>query len=94
MQFVVQMIDSPLDELDGDDDFEIIPKTQTFIDISQRVHDAIMLNISLKPLCSEDCRGLCPMCGANLNEGECDCTPDKTDERWDALKNLFDNQLE
>ena len=92
LQFVVQMIDIPPEKEDDedDDDFEIIPKSQTYIDIAQRVRDAIMLNIDLKPLCSENCKGLCPMCGVNLNESECECTPDKSDERWDTLKNLFE----
>jgi len=94
LQFVVQMIDSPQELESEDDDFEVIPKTQTNYDISQRVRDAVTLSLPLKPLCSEDCRGLCPMCGTNLNESTCDCTPDKTDERWDALKNLFDEQIE
>jgi uncharacterized protein len=95
LQFVIQMLDGTVDFEDEDyDDYEVIPKTQTVFDISQRVKDAIILSIPLKPLCSEDCKGLCPMCGANLNEGQCDCTPDKTDERWDALKNLFDEQVD
>jgi len=95
-QFVVQMIDLPEEQSEdnNDDDYEVIPKSQTFIDISQRVRDAILLNISLKPLCSDDCKGLCPMCGVNRNENDCECTPDKSDERWDVLKNLFDDRIE
>lgn len=95
MQFIAQMLEGPVEFEDEDnDDYEVIPKTQMTLDISQRVKDAIILSIPLKPLCTEDCLGLCPMCGANLNEGQCDCTPDKTDERWEALKNLFDEQVE
>lgn len=95
LQFVVQMIDSLVVDIDEDtDDFEMIPKSQTFIDISDRVRDSIVLKISMKPLCNEDCKGLCPMCGVNLNDSECDCMPDKKDERWDALKNLFNDQFE
>jgi len=93
-QFVVQMIDMNGDGEDAgdeDDDYELIPKSQSSLDISQRVRDAILLNISLKPLCSEDCQGLCLMCGVNLNESDCECLPDKSDERWDELKNLFDS---
>ncbi len=95
LQFVVQILESPLDVDDaGDEDFEVISKTETYLDISQRVRDAIVLSIPLKPLCTEDCKGLCSLCGANLNEGECECKPDKVDERWDALKNLFGDQIE
>jgi len=96
LQFVVQMLDTTLDVSsdDADDDYEVIPKTQSVCDVSQRIRDAIVLNIPLKPLCDEDCRGLCPMCGINLNEDDCDCTPDKADERWEALKDLFNEELE
>lgn len=95
LQFVVQILDSPIEvDNESDEDFEVISKTENFLDISSRVRDAIVLSLPLKPLCGEDCRGLCPMCGANLNDGDCDCTPDKSDERWDALKNLFGEQIE
>jgi uncharacterized protein len=39
--------------------------------------------------CRPDCKGLCPRCGANLNDGPCTCPPE-TDVRWDALKRLSD----
>lgn len=94
LQFVAQILDSPIDMPGDDEDFEVISKTQNILDISQRVRDAIVLAIPLKPLCSEDCKGLCPICGANLNDSECDCKPDRTDERWDALKDLFNEEIE
>ena len=43
------------------------------IDLAKRVRDAIFLAIPTFPLCSEDCKGLCPICGANLNKGSCQC---------------------
>jgi uncharacterized protein len=89
IQFVIQLLDSSEPQLSNDDDFVIIPKTTGEYDISERIRESIILELPLKPLCSDSCRGLCPMCGVNLNETECDCTPDKTDERWDALKQLF-----
>ena len=94
LQYVVQMLDPVPETSNDDDDFEIIPKAQSELDISQRVRESIILAIPIKPLCSDDCRGLCPMCGADLNENPCDCVPDKTDERWDVLKKLFDNQID
>ena len=93
LQFVVQMLDGPPPAND-DDDFEIIPKSQTELEIGQRVREGVILAIPIKPLCADDCRGLCPMCGTNLNESDCDCVPDKTDERWDVLKKLFKNQID
>ncbi|WP_027180347.1 DUF177 domain-containing protein [Maridesulfovibrio bastinii] len=41
-----------------------------------------------KPLCSEDCKGLCPECGADLNKGKCECKQDKGDPRLAVLRNL------
>lgn len=90
VQFVIQLLDVKESQHSDDDDFVILPKTSGDYDISDRIREAILLELPLKPLCSEDCRGLCPMCGVNLNETDCDCTPDKTDERWDSLKQLFD----
>lgn len=89
IQFVIQLLDTAEPEASDDDDFVIVPKTTGEFEIGARVREAILLDLPLKPLCSENCRGLCPMCGVNLNESECDCTPDKSDERWDSLKQLF-----
>jgi uncharacterized protein len=43
------------------------------IDITPLVRDTILLAVPIKPLCKPDCRGLCPHCGKNLNEGDCEC---------------------
>ena len=89
LQFVVQFLDVGGPEDTGDDDFVVLPKSAEDYDISDRVREAIILELPYKPLCKTDCKGLCPMCGQNLNEGQCDCTPDETDERWDTLRKLF-----
>ncbi|MFO7841307.1 MAG: DUF177 domain-containing protein, partial [Fidelibacterota bacterium] len=41
-----------------------------------------------KKLCSPDCKGLCPICGANLNHMNCSCKTENYDPRWDKLKEL------
>jgi uncharacterized protein len=46
----------------------------------------------LRLLCSEDCKGLCQKCGADLNHGKCNCPEHEPDPRWAALKKLFDNK--
>jgi len=89
VQFVVQFMDVGGPEDTGDDDFVVLPKTSEDYDISDRVRETIILELPYKPLCKVDCKGLCSMCGANLNETDCGCTQDKTDERWDALRELF-----
>ncbi len=57
------------------------------LDLTPLVHDAIMLDLPLAPLCREACAGLCPQCGADLNEGPCGCTA-PSDPRWATLDAL------
>ena len=45
------------------------------IDLTDNLREEIMLNYPLKPLCRPECRGLCPICGRNLNTGKCSCKP-------------------
>lgn len=56
------------------------------IDLEQPVRDAIILSMPMTPVCRPDCKGLCPRCGKDLNEEECDCTKRKIDPRWEALE--------
>jgi len=55
------------------------------IDLAPLVREAIMLELPLAPVCSPDCQGLCPTCGADLNDGPCGCAPTSVDPRWAAL---------
>ncbi|MTI61086.1 MAG: DUF177 domain-containing protein [Firmicutes bacterium] len=61
-------------------------------DISSILIEHILLIIPIKPICSQDCKGLCVQCGQNLNEGECDCEKDIIDPRMAKLKKLFDDK--
>ena len=58
------------------------------IDIDELVREQVILAIPVRVLCREDCRGLCPTCGADRNFKECGCESAETDPRWAALKNL------
>ena len=63
-------------ELNISNDFRLdypINKQDTSIDISDALREEIILDYPLKPLCSPACKGLCPECGKNLNEGQCNC---------------------
>lgn len=66
----------------------IFPGNQ-FFSIDNLVKEVILLNLPLKPLCSEDCKGLCPVCGANLNLSSCRCKKEKLDPRWEKLRDLL-----
>ena len=58
------------------------------IDVGELALNNLLLNLSTKYLCKDDCRGLCPKCGKDLNEGECDCDFVEIDPRWEKLKNF------
>lgn len=51
--------------------------------------EQLVLNIPMKPLCSEDCKGLCPKCGADLNVTQCNCAASEIDSRLAVLKQLL-----
>lgn len=58
------------------------------IDVSDLAREQILLNLPAQIFCSENCKGLCPKCGANLNQKTCDCETKEIDPRWANLKNL------
>jgi uncharacterized protein len=55
------------------------------IDISKELRDYALLSVPMKKLCSDDCKGLCPVCGQDLNIKECECPKGKVDPRWEPL---------
>ena len=59
------------------------------VELDEIVLNNIIVQIPLKHLCSEDCKGLCPNCGRNLNKGECQCDTRPTDPRFDILDKLL-----
>lgn len=62
------------------------------IDLTEAVRQYALMLVPMKPLCREDCAGLCPHCGRNLNLGPCDCAPEPLDPRWATLANLANKQ--
>jgi uncharacterized protein len=69
---------------------EMEDQSELFID--EIIIDNIILSLPMKVLCSDDCKGLCPQCGQNLNEGECDCEIDTIDPRLAKLKEFYDKK--
>ena len=70
---------------EDDENLIYIEHNEDSIDITKFVHDALLLSIPLKPVCSENCKGLCYICGIDLNESECGCNRNNDDPRWRAL---------
>ena len=62
--------------------------TGKVIDLDPIVREQVLLALPAYPVCNEGCKGLCPVCGANLNERECGCDRHVPDPRWAGLKNV------
>ena len=71
-----------------DEDYVFFEGDDIRVDVTSIVRQALALALPMKPLCQEDCRGLCSSCGVNLNETSCDCRQEKTDPRWEGLSGL------
>jgi uncharacterized protein len=56
--------------------------------LEDALREQVLLAVPLKALCRENCKGLCPHCGKNLNEDACSCADDLEDPRWGALKEI------
>jgi len=52
------------------------------------LREQVLLAVPLKAICHEDCKGLCPHCGKNLNQGSCSCNVTQEEPRWAALKDI------
>ena len=59
------------------------------LDLTEAVRQYLLIALPIKPLCDEDCAGLCPDCGEDLNKGPCDCPPREIDARWSELSKLL-----
>ena len=58
------------------------------LDVDEFVYSEVILDLPSKHLCNDDCKGLCPICGIDLNVNQCSCS-EPADPRWDALKELL-----
>ena len=58
------------------------------IELGDILLEQVLLALPMQRVCSSLCKGFCPVCGGNRNEVSCDCTAEKTDDRWGALRNL------
>jgi len=92
--------EAPLqEELREDDEIELIADTIDLfpihdreVDLHEAIQEQVLLALPPKPLCQVDCKGLCPGCGADLNQGACECTEKPMDPRFAALKGLKINK--
>jgi uncharacterized protein len=91
--FETAFIDKEEFETDSDvevnvEDLDVAPAEQGQIDLADVAREQILLFLPIQQFCREDCKGLCPKCGSNLNLIDCKCSDDEIDPRWEALKGL------
>jgi uncharacterized protein len=84
---------TPATRLTGEIELAPGDLTQSFyegneIDLTPLMIEQILIALPTRPLCGEECRGLCPQCGGNRNSVQCACAVESGDPRWSALRNL------
>lgn len=72
------------------DDTALLIDAQHILDLTEVVRQDLIISLPMQPLCSPECQGLCPRCGANLNEGPHVCEVEEIDPRWAALAQLLE----
>lgn len=75
-------------------DDELYPYEGEKLDLQEAFFDNLFLEMPMTTVCSETCKGLCPICGADLNRGQCDCQKSKIDARFSALESLLNDHKE
>ena len=90
MRVLFQRKQASEEELEAvaDEEYEILSPGTREIDLKDFIRAEIVLELPLRVYCSEDCKGLCPQCGSELNRELCTCEADRGDPRWAALGGL------
>jgi uncharacterized protein len=70
------------------EDLEFSLYEGTEVDLSPLIREQVLLALPTRPLCEDDCRGLCPHCGVNLNRTTCECRVENLDPRLEAIRSL------
>ena len=81
-------------ELQDEDQDEYLIAEDRILDLDEPIREAVILEFPSKHLCKEDCKGLCPRCGKDLNEGPCACEKKEIDPRMAVFADLLKNKKE
>lgn len=80
------------DDLEDEDSLELMEGYH--LNVDELINNELLLNWPMKILCKEDCKGICKVCGKNLNDGACGCDDFVPDPRMAAIKDLFNANKE
>jgi uncharacterized protein len=78
-----------LHEDEIEEEIDAVGHSNYLINLYDVVMEDLILSIPIQVLCDSECKGLCPNCGINLNQKQCDCEDEKIDPRFESLKQLF-----
>lgn len=81
----VRTVAISLEAEDGEDEYILVGENST-LSIDEALKEEMILSLPLRSLCKDDCKGLCPKCGCNKNDTECECVLTAPDPRWNVLK--------
>lgn len=87
-EFGAEYFPQPRGEIDTQEE-DIRYYIGNLIDLQDVVLESILLELPMKALCNEKCKGLCPKCGTNLNERQCNCSLEEIDPRLEVLQKLL-----
>lgn len=77
--------------IEGEESDSILLTPDMKLDLDELVYSEVIVSLPMKHLCNEGCKGICPKCGKNLNEGKCGCPEKEIDPRLSALADLLNN---
>lgn len=83
----IDMSESPKEQIDAMDEISYIDGN--IFDSDKFIHDELIINMPVKILCKDDCKGICKKCGKNLNNGDCHCDTTELDPRMSKVLDVF-----
>ncbi|MCI8659417.1 MAG: DUF177 domain-containing protein [Lachnospiraceae bacterium] len=87
---IFQELDMDVSEADRVEELDEQPYVSGYyLDVDQLIGNELLLNLPMKVLCREDCKGICNRCGMNLNRGSCSCDRSSPDPRMSAIQDIF-----
>jgi uncharacterized protein len=87
-EFASQGTAADVETMDRDEP-ETAAVSDFVLDAGELARQQMVANLPMALVCRPDCRGICPTCGKNLNEGACECEPTPADDRWAKLQDLL-----